>query len=138
METFAIVIMTTTMVFWLIWIVFSIIAAIVRRIRAQPSEFAAGVARSMKADPRSWDYDLNKNWIISERASLEISLQAGNFGRVNTRERSNSGSSQIVQFEGVDRRAFCTALREWRELTALDRKQIAERRKRNALNALAA
>lgn len=116
----------------------AILSAFLRRTREKPSDFAAGVARSLSDDAQSWDYDQNENWIISHKAYLEISLQMGNFGRVNTRQCANTGSTQIVTFEGADRRAFANALAVWREKTAIDRAQIAERRKRDALQAMAA
>jgi hypothetical protein len=115
-----------------------IVLGIRYQLRKPPSEFAAGVARSMVSDPTAWDYHSDENWLVSQKAMLEISLQAGNFGRVNTRQHVNCGSSQIVTFFGADRRAFCKALTTWRELTAIERQHTAERRKREALAILKA
>jgi hypothetical protein len=121
----------------LVALLFLIVRAVRAEARKQPSEFAAGIARSLKSDPSSWDYNSAECWLISQKAALEISLQDGNFGRVNTRNCINSGSSHIVTFQSADRRAFRDALDRWRELTAIERTQTAERRKREALAALA-
>lgn len=114
------------------------VVGIIHRSFERPSDFAAGVARSLREDSPSWDYHTDETWIISHKAALEISLQYENWGRVNTRQAVNSGSTQIITFKGADRRTFSNALQVWREKTAIDRAQIAERRKREAMLALAA
>ena len=100
------------------------------------SEFAVGVTRSIIDDPASWDYNHNEYLLISDKAALAISLQDWNFGMVTTRRNVNAGTQLIEQFEGADKRAFRKAVRQWRKLTEIDRRQIADRRKRDALSAL--
>lgn len=109
-----------------------------RKMRGDPSEFASGVARSMTRDPDSWDYWHDENWLVSTKANLEISLQAANFGLVNVNQIPNIGTKKITRFQRADERVFRIALHEWKNLTAIDRQHIAEKRKREALQALSA
>lgn len=129
---------TALLVAWCVAVVAYLVCAIRSSRRTPPSDFAAGVAHSMTTDSGSWDYSTDENWFESYKASLEISLQAGNFGRVNTKHRSNSGSSNITTFAGADLRAFRAALNKWRAATAIERQHTAERRKREALMAMKA
>jgi hypothetical protein len=109
------------------------------RRNEKSSEFVGGIVHSMLRDSQSWDYDANENWLISDRAALSISLQVSNFGCVCTRHAVNSGSNNILKgLEGADRRAFCKALAEWRDKTAIDRQHRIERWKRDSLAAMAA
>jgi hypothetical protein len=102
--------------------------------RKPVSEFAAGVARSLIEDPLSWDFDSFESSVVNQEASIEIDVTF-RFGKVAA-VGVNSGTSRIGQFRGIDLWAFRNAYRVWRALTAPDRRRIAERRKRLALEAL--
>ena len=109
---------------------------VVRRLRQKPSDFAAGVALSLVNDSTSWDYQGDETWLLNHKASIGVSLQLGNFGRVNTLRSGNRGSDNIIQFAGADLRAFRIAFARWQKLTAMERQRVAEKRKRDALAAL--
>jgi len=104
--------------------------------RPPPSEFAAGVADSLIRDPASWDFNGSETAIHNDKAALDIVIAIGiYFGEVRTM-RPNSGTWKIDQFKGADMRAFRKAFRRWREFTEFERKEIAEARKRQALEIL--
>jgi hypothetical protein len=120
---------------------FVIVAGIKTHLKyrfGKPSDFAAGIARSLRSDTDAWAYDGNENWLMCQKAPIAISVQSGNYGEVTSTQKSNAGSLKITQFNSADARAFDLAYWAWREQTAMERTMVVERRKRDALQALAA
>jgi hypothetical protein len=102
------------------------------------SPFVAGICRCLRERPTLWDYDADESWLCSEDAHLSISLQTSNFGRCNSYLLCNRGSLLITTFSAADAHAFKKAYRDWKELTAIERQHVAERRKSEALKAMTA
>jgi hypothetical protein len=98
--------------------------------RRRPSEFAAGIARSLIFDTAAWAYSASESSLISEKAELRIGLYDL---KVRTTKRINSGTEIIATFVGIDRRVFRKALTFWKRATAAERSEVAEKRKRDAL-----
>lgn len=116
----------------------STIVNIRRKYFTQPSEFAAGICRSLREQPHLWDYDNTECWLNSEESHLSISVQDHNFGRCNSYHLTNRGSLLLETLRDADLLAFRAAVRDWKEITAIERRITVERRKKDALAALAA
>lgn len=110
----------------------------IRRRYEKPTDFAAGIARSLRERPQLWDYDDNENWIHSNDAHLSISVYGESSATCNSWLLSNHSSRRIVEFKGADFRAFKAGYQAWKELTSIDRMHTAEKRKREALAVLVA
>lgn len=117
----------------MIWGFGSLIAALIRYVKEKPSDFASGIELSMKTHPTQWEYDAAENFIISESAQLEISIQSGNWGRVNTRQRLNGGSTHICNLRGKDGSALGRGIVAWRAATAIERQRRVQQWKTDAL-----